>query len=166
MTAAPKIAGRPLLIAAAAAILTAFAGGSMTKIDAWYRGLEKSSLNPPDWAFAPAWTIIYMLAALAAAAGWRVMRSSAERAWLVSLFFFNALLNIGWSGVFFTLRRPDWAMAELIALWISVALLILLLGRRSGGAAALLIPYLCWVSFAGWLNYKVVALNGPFGTAP
>ncbi len=166
MTAAPKLAGRPLLIAAAAALLTAFAGGSMTKIDAWYRGLEKSSLNPPDWVFAPAWTIIYMLAALAAAAGWRVMHSSAERAWLVCLFFFNALLNIGWSGVFFTLRRPDWAMAELIALWISVALLILLLGRRSRGAAALLIPYLCWVSFAGWLNYKVVALNGPFGTAP
>ncbi|MBA4225953.1 MAG: hypothetical protein C0456_04910 [Hyphomonas sp.] len=61
---------RPLLIAAGAALPTAFAGGSMTKIDAWYRGLEKSSLNPPDWVFAPAWTLIYTLAALAAAAGW------------------------------------------------------------------------------------------------
>ncbi len=138
----------------------------MTKIDAWYRGLEKSALNPPDWVFGPAWAIIYALAVLAGTAGWRTMQTSAGRAWLLSLFFINALLNVGWSGVFFTLRRPDWAMAELIALWISVVCLIVLLGRRSPMAAALLVPYLCWVSFAGWLNYKVVELNGPFGTLP
>lgn len=138
----------------------------MTKIDAWYRGLEKSALNPPDWVFGPAWAIIYALAVLAGTAGWRAMQTSAGRAWLLSLFFINALLNVGWSGVFFTLRRPDWAMAELIALWISVVCLIVLLGRRSPMAAALLVPYLCWVSFAGWLNYKVVELNGPFGTLP
>ena len=94
------------------------------------------------------------------------MQTSAGRAWLLSLFFVNALLNVGWSGVFFTLRRPDWAMAELIALWVSVACLIVLLGRQFRMAAALLVPYLCWVSFAGWLNYKVVELNGPFGTLP
>ncbi len=154
------------MIAAGAALLTAFAGGSMTRIDSWHRGLEKSSLNPPDWVFGPAWAIIYALAVLAAVTAWRAIQTSAERAWLISLFFVNALLNIGWSGVFFTLRRPDWAMAELIALWISVASLIILLGRRSQMAAALLVPYLCWVSFAGWLNYKVVELNGPFGIQP
>ena len=138
----------------------------MTRIDGWYRGLEKSALNPPDWVFAPAWALIYALAVVAATLGWRAMRTSAGRAWLVSLFFMNALLNIGWSGVFFTLRRPDWAMAELMALWVSVAALIILLGQRSKIAGGLLVPYLCWVSFAGWLNYKVVVLNGPFGTTP
>ena len=138
----------------------------MTRIDGWYRGLEKSALNLPDWVFAPAWALIYALAVVAATLGWRAMRTSAGRAWLVSLFFMNALLNIGWSGVFFTLRRPDWAMAELMALWVSVAALIILLGQRSKIAGGLLVPYLCWVSFAGWLNYKVVVLNGPFGTTP
>ncbi len=166
MTGSANRARKPLLFAAGAALLTAFAGGSMTKIDDWYRGLEKSALNPPDWVFGPAWAIIYALAVLAGTAGWRAMQTSAGRAWLLSLFFVNALLNVGWSGVFFTLRRPDWAMAELIALWVSVACLIVLLGRRSRMAAALLVPYLCWVSFAGWLNYKVVELNGPFGTLP
>lgn len=157
---------RPLAIAAGAALLTALAGGSMTKIDAWYRGLDKSALNPPDWVFAHAWAIIYALAVLAAVTGWRAMQTSAERAWLISLFFFNAVLNIVWSAMFFTLRRPDWAMAELLALWVSVAMLIFLLGRQSKIAGALLVPYLVWVSFAGWLNYKVVELNGPFGAAP
>lgn len=137
----------------------------MTKIDGWYRALEKSRLNPPDWAFGPAWALIYALAIISATIGWRTMQTSAERAWLLSLFFVNAVLNIAWSGVFFTLRRPDWAMGELIALWISVACLIIFLGRRSRMAGALLVPYLGWVSFAGWLNYEVVVLNGPFGGA-
>ncbi|MFN3608968.1 MAG: TspO/MBR family protein [Hyphomonas sp.] len=154
---------RPLLIAGGAALITALAGGSITKIDGWYRALEKSSLNPPDWVFGPAWALIYALAVISATIGWRTMKSSAERAWLLSLFFVNAVLNVAWSGVFFTLRRPDWAMGELIALWISVACLIVFLGRRSRMAGALLVPYLGWVSLAGWLNYKVVALNGPFG---
>lgn len=135
----------------------------MTRIDDWYRGLEKSSLNPPDWAFGPAWTIIYALAVLSAVIGWRATRTSAQRAWLISLFFFNAILNIAWSGIFFTLRRPDWALAEVAMLWLSVALLIGFLIRFSRPAGLLLVPYLAWVSFAAWLNYRVVVLNGPFG---
>ncbi len=154
---------RPLLVAGAVALFTAIAGGAMTRIDGWYRGLEKSSVNPPDWAFAPAWTVIYALAVMAAVIGWRAARHSADRAWIISLFFINALLNIAWSGIFFTLRRPDWALAEVAMLWMSVAMLIALLARFSRTAALVLLPYLIWVSYAAWLNYKVVVLNGPFG---
>ncbi len=154
---------RPVLVASLAALATAIAGGAMTRIDGWYRGLEKSSLNPPDWAFAPAWTIIYALAALAAATGWRAARTQRDRSLLIILFFFNAVLNIAWSGVFFTLRRPDWALAEVATLWISVLVLIVFLARFSRPASMLMWPYLAWVSFAAWLNYKVVALNAPFG---
>ena len=96
MTGSAKRARKPLLFAAGAALLTAFVGGSMTKIDDWYRGLGKSALNPPDWVFGPAWAIIYALAVLAGTAGWRAMQTSAGRAWLLSLFFVNALLNVGW----------------------------------------------------------------------
>lgn len=154
---------RPLLVAAGAALATAIAGGAMTRIDGWYRALEKSSLNPPDWAFAPAWTIIYALAALAATMGWRDAKTQRDRSLLVILFFINAVLNIAWSAVFFTLRRPDWALAEVATLWISVLVLIIFLGRFSRAASALMVPYLAWVTFAAWLNYRVVVLNGPFG---
>jgi tryptophan-rich sensory protein len=157
------IARRPVIVAAFAAFATAIAGGAMTRIDAWYRSLEKSSLTPPDWAFAPAWTVIYALAALAAARGWRDARAQRDRSLLIILFFINAVLNIAWSGVFFTLRRPDWALAEVATLWISVLVLIVFLWRFSRPASLLLVPYLAWVSFASWLNYKVVVLNGPFG---
>ncbi len=154
---------RPLYVAAGTAFATAIAGGAMTRIDDWYRALEKSSLNPPDWAFAPGWTIIYALAALSATFGWRDAGTQRDRSLLMILFFINALLNIAWSAVFFTLRRPDWALAEVATLWLSVAVLVVFLARFSARASLLMVPYLAWVSFAAYLNYKVVELNGPFG---
>jgi tryptophan-rich sensory protein len=156
-------APRPFLIAAVAALVTAIAGGAMTRIDGWYRGLEKSALNPPDWAFAPAWTIIYALAALAAVTAWRDAAPQLERSLVAILFFINAVLNIAWSAAFFTLRRPDWALAEVATLWISVAVTAAFLARFSRTASLLMLPYLAWVSYAAYLNYKVVELNGPFG---
>jgi tryptophan-rich sensory protein len=154
---------RPFWVAALAALATAIAGGAMTRIDDWYRGLQKSSLNPPDWLFAPAWTVIYALAVMAATIGWRETRSNADRALLISLFFINAILNIAWSGVFFTLRRPDWALAEVATLWLSVAVIVAFLAGFSRRASLIMVPYLVWVSFAAYLNYKVVTLNGAFG---
>ncbi|WP_353257023.1 TspO/MBR family protein [Hyphomonas sp.] len=154
---------RPLYVAAGTAFATAIAGGAMTRIDAWYRALETSSLNPPDWAFAPGWTIIYALAALSATFGWRDAKTQRDRSLLTILFFINALLNVAWSAAFFTLRRPDWALAEVATLWLSVAVLVVFLARFSAQASLLMVPYLAWVSFAAYLNYKVVELNGPFG---
>lgn len=135
----------------------------MTRIDGWYRALEKSSLNPPDWLFAPAWTVIYACAVMSATIGWQATRNSRDRALLVSLFFINAVLNIAWSAVFFTMRRPDWALAEVATLWTSVAVILVFLAGFSRPASLLMVPYLVWVSFAAYLNYKVVALNGAFG---
>ena len=141
----------------------ALAGGFATDIGSWYRGLAKPALNPPDWAFAPAWTIIYALAATAAVIGWRATRTSAERAWLLSLFFANAVLNVLWSLIFFTVKRPDWALAEVATLWLSVLALIIFCSRFAPRAALLLAPYLVWVGFAAFLNYETVRLNAPFG---
>lgn len=151
-----------MVVAALCALAVALAGGLVTDIGPWYRSLDQSPLNPPDWIFAPAWTLIYGLAVLAAVHGWQVMRTRADQARLLSLFFVNGVLNILWSAFFFTARRPDWAMAELLALWLSVLALILFLWPRSRRAGALLVPYLLWVSFAGYLNYEVLRRNGPF----
>ena len=72
------------------------------------------------------------------------------------------MLNIAWSVLFFRLRRPDWALLEVALLWLSVLLLVVLLRRLSRTASALLLPYLAWVGFAGYLNYVVVRMNPPF----
>lgn len=135
----------------------------MTDIGPWYQGLKKPAVNPPNWAFAPAWTAIYALAVIAGVTGWRACRTSKQRAWLISLFFANAILNVLWSAVFFTLKRPDWALAEVATLWLSVLALVVFLWRISRPAALVLIPYLVWVAFAAYLNLEVVKLNGPFG---
>jgi benzodiazapine receptor len=76
----------------------------------------------------------------------------------------NAVLNVAWSPLFFKLRRPDWALVELVFLWLSVVSLIVAVGAISPSAAALLAPYLAWVSFAGFLNWRMVELNKPFAT--
>lgn len=153
---------RPVLVAAGLAGLVALLGGAMTDTGPWYRGLEKSPLTPPDAVFPVAWTAIYALAVLSAVAGWRATRHFRERAWLISLFFVNAVLNVLWSAVFFTLQRPDWALAEVVTLWASVAALVAFLAPRAPRAAALLLPYLVWVSFAAYLNLEVVRRNAPF----
>jgi tryptophan-rich sensory protein len=150
-------------VAALAAFAVALIGGSMTRIGPWYEGLAKPDWNPPDWLFAPVWTLIYALAVFAAVRGWRASATHRERAWLVALFFVNAVLNVLWSALFFTFQRPDFALGEVLTLWLSVLALILFLRRRDGKAALALVPYLIWVAFAGVLNARIVALNGPFG---
>ena len=77
-------------------------------------------------------------------------------------FALNAFLNTLWSLLFFRMKRPDLALDEVGFLWLSIALLIVLLRRRSTAAAWLLVPYLLWVSFASFLNWNIVQLNAPF----
>jgi tryptophan-rich sensory protein len=83
----------------------------------------------------------------------------------VALFGVNALLNVLWSELFFVWQRPDWALAEVVVLWLSIILLIVTLAPISRRASWLLVPYLAWVSFAGALNLAVVQLNAPFAPA-
>jgi len=153
----------PVLVAAGTAILVASVGATMTDIGPWYQGLAKPSWQPPDWLFGPAWTLIFALAALSAVTAWREAPDQPSREWMVGLFAVNGVLNILWSALFFRLRRPDWALVEVVFLWLSVLALILVLRRYSRTAALLLVPYLAWVSFAAVLNLAVVRLNAPFG---
>ena len=81
---------------------------------------------------------------------------------MILLFLLNSALNIGWSGLYFTLRRPDWALIEVVFLWASVAGMAWRLRTVSRRAAWLLLPYLLWVSIAAALNLETVRLNGPF----
>jgi tryptophan-rich sensory protein len=153
---------RPIAAAAVAAMAVAALGASATDLGPWYQSLVKPSWQPPDWLFGPAWTLIYALAALSAALAWSAARDSRSRTRIVALFALNALLNVTWSELFFGLQRPDWALAEVGFLWLSILLLIVVLRRHSATASWLLVPYLAWVTFAAILNLAVVRLNYPF----
>lgn len=156
---------KPILAAALAALLVAGLGALSTDLGSWYQGLQQPAWKPPDRLFGPAWTVIYALAALAGVRAWDAAPSRSHRETLLVLFALNGFLNLLWSLLFFRLQRPDWALAEVGFLWVSIVLLMVVLGRYSRAAAALLVPYLIWVSIAATLNFAVVRLNGPFGAA-
>lgn len=145
--------------AAGLTLLLAALGGLATDIGPWYLGLRQPPWKPPDVWFGPAWTLIYTLSACAAVLGWEALPpGAARRRWLL-LLGLNALLNLLWSVLFFSLRRPDWAQWEVGLLWASVLALMLVIRPVAPRAALLLLPYLLWVGFAAALNAAVVRLN-------
>jgi translocator protein len=152
-------------VAALAAVLVAVAGGLATTTDAWYRRLRVPAWKPPDWAFGPVWTVIFCLTAAAGVLAWNGDPDPAARGVLLAAYAVNAALNIAWSVLFFRFRRPDWALAEVTALWLSIAVLVLVTGRVATGAGLLNLPYLAWVSVAACLNLRIVRLNAPFREA-
>jgi len=152
-----------IAVAAGAVVFVAVIGGVTTDTGPWYRSLRFPAAKPPDWAFGPGWSVIFALIATAGVIAWNDAPNEGTRAALLTLFAVNGLLNLLWSPIYFRLRRPDWALAELVPFWASVLALILFCAGFSPRAAWLLTPYLAWVTFAGWLNFQVVRLNAPFG---
>lgn len=151
------------LVAGGIAFAAALLGGIATDIGDWYRELKKPAWQPPDWLFAPVWTLIFALIAWSAAAAWLAASADERGVRVVLPFAVNLLLNVAWSFLFFRLRRPRLALIELLALWLSIVVLMLALWPISQFAALLLLPYLLWVSFAGWLNRTIVRLNPEVG---
>jgi benzodiazapine receptor len=154
-----------ILVAVGSVVVVAVIGGLMTDVGPWYESLRFPRLRPPNWLFGPAWTLIFALTAAAGVIGWDAAPDAGARRTLIALFALNGLLNIGWSPLFFKLRRPDWAIIEVIPFWLSILALILFTAPFSRTAAGLLAPYLAWVTFASWLNWRIVQLNAPFGRA-
>lgn len=122
----------------------------------WYPVLAKPSFNPPNWVFAPVWTTLYILMAVA---GWRVWRitdfeSRALLFWAVQL-----VLNFAWSFIFFGAHNIGLALIEIAALWLMVLLTMVAFFRIDRIAGWLFAPYLAWVSFAAALNAAIHQLN-------
>jgi translocator protein len=152
---------QPIAVAAFAAIGVALLGALATDLSGWYAALRQPAWKPPDAWFGPAWTLIFALAAIAGLRAWRAAPAR-QRGWLLAAFALNGLLNVLWSLLFFRLRRPDWAFAEVAFLSASVLLMMVACWRHSRSASLLLLPYLLWVVFAATLNLEVVRLNRPF----
>jgi tryptophan-rich sensory protein len=162
MTSARGPLWKPVVCAAGAALAVGLLGALVTDLSPWYYNLRKPAWQPPDWLFGPAWTLIFALAAAAGVEAWRKASDGRMRAWVIGLFSFNIILNLGWSWLFFRLQRPDWALVEVVFLWASIAALIRALWPYARRASLLLVPYLLWVTFASALNFAVVQLNAPF----
>ncbi len=155
----------PTLAAAGGVTFLGAAGMSLTTLGPWYRQLQKPSWQPPDWLFGPAWTLIFILEAASFVIGWHSVHSPGATALFIGVYLANGLFNILWSYLFFTLRRPDFAVREAVLLWLSVASIMLVLHQYAGPAWIFLLPYLLWVSFAIFLNLTIIRLNAPFGSA-
>src|SRR4051812_22247929 len=121
----------------------------------WYAGLAKPAFVPPNWAFPVAWTILYVMIAVA---GWRTFRreprGKAMLVWAVQL-----ALNFAWSPVMFTMHRIGAALVILVCLFVAIVTYISLETSRDRVAAALFAPYGGWVAFAGVLNAAIWRLN-------
>jgi len=151
-----------IAVAAIWGIAVAGLGAWLTDLTPWYRTLRKPSWQPSDWLFGPAWTTILALASISLWLFWTEAPSDARRAVALTLFVANGALNLAWSPLFFRLRRPDLALMEVPFLWLSILAPMLLLGPIGATPSLLLLPYLGWVTFAAFLNWTIVKLNGPF----
>lgn len=128
-------------------------------IPGWYAHLQKPSFSPPNWVFAPAWTILFTLMAIAAYQVWmKGLKEPLVRSALVA-FLAQLAFNSLWSFLFFGLRSPFYALLEIFVLWLMILVTILRFLKVSRTAAGLLIPYLLWVSFACSLNLGIFLLN-------
>ena|SRR6187402_3246602 len=122
---------------------------------AWYAALAKPGFVPPNWAFPVAWTILYVMIAIA---GWRTFRRDPRgRAMLV--WAAQLALNFAWSPVMFTMHQIGAALVILIGLFVAIVTYISLEKSQDRLAAALFVPYAAWVAFAGVLNASIWRLN-------
>ena len=153
------------VVACLGAIVLLVAGAKLTEVGPWYLALRKPAWQPPDWAFGPIWVVVLGLAAVAFVLAWQAAPDAGGRGWVAGLFAVNAVLHLLWSPLFFKLRRPDWAMMEVLLLWLSVLALIVGVAPYSRLAAWLLAPYLVWVSIAMSINWAILRLNGSFASA-
>lgn len=128
-------------------------------IQNWYSTLNKPFFNPPNWIFAPVWTLLYFLLGLAVALVWHKGWRDKEIKLAIGIFILQFAVNLIWSPTFFNLQAPTIAFIIIIILWILILLTIMRFNKVHRPAALLMIPYWLWVSFATVLNGSIVYLN-------
>jgi len=143
----------PLLVGAGSGFLTSGA------VRDWYPSLVRPSFAPPSWIFGPVWTALYLMMGLAAWLVWRKAGSTPAGRVALGLFAVQLVLNGLWSVLFFGLRAPGPALIEIVVLWVGIAATLRAFWRLDAGAGWLLVPYLCWVTFATALNAGFWWLN-------
>lgn len=149
-----------LLLLLALCFGVAALGGLATSstVDTWYQALNKPAFTPPDWVFAPVWSVLYAMMAVAAWRIWNRRQRPGARAALL-LFALQLALNLGWSLLFFGLIWPGGALVDIVLLLAVLALTIVAFFRIDRLAALLLAPYWAWTAFAAVLNGAIWMMN-------
>ncbi len=132
---------------------------TMSQITTWYATLNKPTLNPPAWIFAPVWTTLYFLMGVSAYLIWNKGLDRKDVKIALIVFGIQLALNVLWSIFFFGIHNPALAFLDIVLLWISILSTIFIFYKISPTAAYLLVPYIIWVSFASYLNYSIWVLN-------
>ena len=143
----------PLIIGAIAGFFTS------TSVNGWFATINKPSFNPPNWIFAPVWTTLYILMGIAFYLVWKSVSEYRVKKVAIIFYSIQLALNFLWSFIFFGYHQPGWALANIILLLAMILLTTLWFERISVAAAWLMVPYICWVSFATVLNYYIWKLN-------
>jgi tryptophan-rich sensory protein len=147
-------------IAALAVFVIAVVGigftlGYLNRPDAWYAALNKPWFNPPNWIFAPVWSVIYLLIAIA---GWRTWNFD-RRGPAMQLWFVQMGLNFLWPPTFFSAQRPGVALGIILLLFAAILAFIVRQWKGDRVSSALFVPYAAWIGFASMLNLAIVRLN-------
>ena len=156
---ASKRQARGLIYWIAVSVATGTLGAlASTRAGSFYLSLNRPPWSPPPWLFGPVWTILYLLMAIAAWLVWK------ERGWTrargaLALFVVQLVPNALWSWLFFAWRQGAASFVDIVVLWVLIALTLAAFWRIRPLAAALLAPYLLWVSFAAALNYALWQQN-------
>lgn len=143
-------------------LVIGYLSGTVTResITTWYPTLVKPIFNPPNWIFAPVWTLLYAMMGVAGGIIWNHLETNKEQVKKAFTFFIIQLaLNALWSYLFFGLHNPLLALLEIIILWLMIFETYVQFKSINKLAGWLLIPYLAWVSFATILNASIWWLN-------
>ena len=150
------------LLATLAVVLTAGGIAALATTRAtptWYQTLKKPSFDPPEWLFGPAWTLLYLMMAVAAWLVWKQGIGAPGVKLALAVFLVQLILNALWSVLFFGLRSPLAGLVDIVVLWLAILATIVLFFRTSVPAGILLLPYIAWVTFAALLNAAILRLN-------
>jgi tryptophan-rich sensory protein len=151
-----------ILVVVVTCLVVGYFSGMVTRsaITTWYPTLVKPSFNPPNWIFAPVWSMLYIMMGVAAGLVWSRMEYEKEVVKNALVFFAIQLaLNALWSFLFFGLKNPMLAGLEIIILWLMIFETYAKFAKINKIAGYLMIPYLLWVSFASILNGSIWWLN-------
>ena len=143
------------LIPFVVAVFGAATTGAFFMPGEWYKSLNKPTWTPPDWLFAPAWTVLYLMIAVA---GWLVWLSQGWGGALL-VWIANIIFNAAWSWLMFGRRKIGFALFDALAMLITIIVFIALTQATTPLAALLFLPYLAWVAFATALNYSILVKN-------
>jgi len=132
---------------------------TVSSIENWYNYLNQPSFRPPNWLFGPVWTILYTLMGISLYRVWIKGAKKKEVRAALKLFAVHLALNASWSIVFFGMRNIPLSLANIIALWILIIMVMIRFYKIDKKASLMLLPYLAWVSFATILNYSIFLLN-------